>query len=149
MSAFPLQQGKQLFVKPIKIGVSRGEGVPSYQWHVLILDLAFQEAMSFLTEDQYQHLAMQVKELAREDDPSHSQVTDVKSIEDYFELRDKGGILGKINVRVFFGLDHSGKNIVILGCIKKEREGQTPSGDRIRMRRRWRQYQTGQFTEDR
>jgi phage-related protein len=125
--------------KPVKVGVLQGEGSrPGYEWNVLILDRAYQEAMSFLTEDQYQHLAMQFKELARESDPSHSQVADVKSIEDFFELRDKGGILGKINVRVFFGLETSRKNLFVLGCFKKETNGRTPAGVRIRIRNRWR-----------
>lgn len=133
--------------KPIKIGILRGDGPsPGYVWNVLIFDLAFREAMSFLNEDQYQHLAMQFKELASENDPSHSCTTDVRQIEDFLELRDKGGILGKINVRVYFGLEHNKKNLIVLGCIKKESEGKTPTGDRIRMQRRWRKYKSGEFT---
>ena len=133
--------------KPIKTGLLRGDGPPpGYIWNVLIFDLAFREAMSFLTEDQYQHLKMQFKELASENDPSHSQTCDVENIEDFHELRDKGGVLGKINVRVYFGLEHNKNNLIVLGCIKKESEGKTPTGDRIRMQRRWRKYKSGEFT---
>jgi phage-related protein len=132
--------------KEIKTGILRGDGPPGYVWNVLILDLAFREAMSFLNEDQYQHLAMQFKELALENDPSHSCTTDVRQIDDFLELRDKGWILGKINVRVYFGLEHNKKNLVVLGCIKKESEGKTPKGDILRMRRRWRKYKSGDFT---
>lgn len=125
--------------KPVKIGVLKGDGPPpGYEWNVLILDIAYQEAMSFLTEEQYEHLAMQFKELAGDSDPSHSRVADVRKIEDYFELRDKGGILGKTNVRVFFGLEQDRKNIIVLGCFKKETDGKTPTGIRVSMRRRWR-----------
>jgi hypothetical protein len=132
--------------KPIKTGVRRGEGPPpGYQWSVDILESAFREAVAFLNRDQYQHLAMQVKDLATEDDPSHSLTCRVDQIEDFFELKDRGGILGKINVRVFFGLEHSQKRLVVLGCIKKETSGQTPTGDRVRMRRRWRKYRAGEF----
>jgi hypothetical protein len=135
--------------KPIKTGILRGEGPPpGYVWNVLIFDLAFREAMSFLNDDQYQHIAMQFKELASENDPSHSCLADVKQIEDFLELRDKGGILGKINVRVYFGLEHNKKNLVVLGCIKKESEGKTPTGDKIRMQRRWRKYKSGEFTRN-
>lgn len=38
--------------KLLKIGVQRGAGPPpGYRWTVLILDIAFDEAMSFLSED--------------------------------------------------------------------------------------------------
>jgi len=133
--------------KPIKVGILRGDGPPpAYLWNVLIPDPVFHEAMSFLNEDQYQHLEMQFKELATENDPSHSCTTDVRHIDDFLELRDKGGILGNINVRVYFGLEHDKKNLVVLGCIKKESEGKTPTGDRNRMQRRWRKYKSGEFT---
>lgn len=133
--------------KPIKLGVLRADGPsPGYVWNVLIFDLAFREAMSFLNEGQYQHIAKQFKELALENDPSHSKTCDIEPIEDFYELRDKGGILGKLNVRVYFGLQSDIKNIVVLGCLKKESEGKTPTGDRIRMRRRWRKYTSGEFT---
>lgn len=132
--------------KPVKTGVRRAEGPPpGYKWSVDILESAFREVMAFLNRDQYQHLAMQVKDLATEDDPSHSLTCRVDQIEDFFELKDKGGILGKINVRVFFGLEHSQKRLVVLGCIKKETSGPTPTGDRVRMRRRWRKYRAGEF----
>ena len=50
----------------VKIGVKEGGGLPpGYEWNVEIFDQAFDEAMSFLTEDEYAHLASQVRELAR------------------------------------------------------------------------------------
>src|SRR5690242_7171609 len=90
----------------IKIGVKRGGGPePGYQWNVGMMDFVHDEVMSFLTPAQYQHIAMQVKELARENDPTHSVTASVLKIEDFYELRDKGGILGNKNVRIFFGID--------------------------------------------
>src|SRR5690606_14708833 len=94
--------GKQ----PIKVGVRQGDGPPpGYQWNVAVLDFAYNEVMGFVTKAEYQHLAMQVKELARQDDPSHPVTVSVDKIDDYYELREKGGILGKKNVRIFFGID--------------------------------------------
>jgi hypothetical protein len=56
--------------KNVKVGVHRGDSEPSFNWNVLILDMAFEEAMGFLDEAQYQHVATQVQELARELDPT-------------------------------------------------------------------------------
>lgn len=132
--------------KEVKVGVHRGGGVPpGYCWTVLIPDIAFAEARNFLNSDQYQHMTMQVKEIAKEDDPTHSEFADVKSIEDFFELRDKGGILGGMNVRLFFFLDKRERFLVILGAIKKQNDGPTPKGDRKRMSRRKRRYLNGEF----
>jgi hypothetical protein len=46
------------------------------------------EARAFVDEAQYRHLALQVKELARQEDPTHSQTVDVKPIEDLRLLAD-------------------------------------------------------------
>lgn len=127
--------------KPVKIGVKKGGGVPpGYQWNVNVLDQAHSDAMSFLNDEQYSHMADQVRELARDTDPTHSAVIDVKSIDDFYEIRDKGGVLGKINVRVFFFVRKESKEIVILGAVKKEKEGQTPMGTKILMGTRKRKF---------
>ena len=103
--------------------------------------------MSFLTPVQYEHLAMQFKELASQDDPTHSVSASVRSMspETYYELRDKYGVLGKINVRVFFGVDKGNRAIIVLGSINKKNDGPTPMGDIIRIRRRWRMYQNNEY----
>ena len=125
--------------KEVKIGVQVGQGPPpGYKWNVDILDRAFEQAIGFLDEDQYAHMADQVRELAMQGDPTHSETIDVRDIEDFYEIRDKGGVLGKINVRVFF-FTHKRK-IVVLGAIKKENDGPTPMGDKRTMRRRKRLY---------
>ena len=127
--------------KAIKIGVKEGGGKPpTFKWNVELLDQAVPEAMGFLDESQYAHLANQVRELTREDDPTHSDAIDIRPIEDFYEIRDKGGVLGKLNARVFYFVHKPTRTIVVLGAIKKENNGPTPTGDRIRMRRRRRNY---------
>lgn len=127
--------------KPVKTGVKEGGGPPpGYQWTVDIIDQAFDEAMAFLDEDQYDHLADQVRELAGQEDPRHSDTVDIRPIEDFWEIRDKGGVLGKINARVFFVIHKPSRKIVVLGAIKKEKDGPTPVGDKHTMRRRKRLY---------
>jgi mRNA-degrading endonuclease RelE of RelBE toxin-antitoxin system len=130
--------------KAVKVGVREGSGPPpGYNWNVDILDQAFKEAKSFLDDDQYQHMALQVQELARQDDPKHSQSIDVRPVEDLHEVRDKGGILGRLNVRIFYFVHDPSRTIVILGAIKKESDGPTPMGDKKRMQRRMRVYRGG------
>jgi hypothetical protein len=82
--------------KTVKVGVKEGGGVaPGYLWNVDILNQAFDQAMGFLNEDQYAHLSSQVRELARQEDPTRSDSVDVRALEDFHEIRDKGGFLAR------------------------------------------------------
>ncbi len=133
-----VSEGKK---KQVKVGVVTGGGPPpGYLWNVEILNQAYDEAMDFLKEHQYEHLANQFRELARQTDPTHSDTIDVRPIEEFQELRDKGGVLTNLNVRVFFFVYKPTRSIVVLGTMKKENNGSTPVGDRLRMRRRMRLY---------
>lgn len=127
--------------KSVKVGVHVGGGPPpGYAWTVKILDAAVREAREFLDDDQYGHLARQFRELATQDDPTRSQTIDIRPIEDFHELRDKGGILGKINARVFFFVHKPDRSIVALAAFGKQNNGPTPQGDKIRARFRKRHY---------
>ena len=70
-----------------------------------------------------------VRELARQEDPTHSSTVDVRPVEDFHGIRDKVGVLGRINVRVFFFFYKPTRTIVVIGAIKKENNGLTPMGD--------------------
>jgi hypothetical protein len=107
--------------------------------------LALDEAEECLSAAGYKHLELQVKELAREAEPTACETVDVRAIEDFYEIRDKGGVLGKANIRVFFGVDHKRRALIVLGVIKKQNDGPTPLGDKVRMRRRWRYYAAGEY----
>jgi hypothetical protein len=139
------QEGRLQVKKQLKVGVLQDAGDPPFRWNILVLDLAMNDASSFLDGAQYHHVAEQVQELARERDPTHSATQRVASIEDFFELKDKGGPLGRINARVFFVLDKPRAAIVVLGAIFKQNEGKTPEGDRVRMGRRKRKYLAGDY----
>src|SRR4051794_28108963 len=119
--------------KELKIGVHHGDGDPPYQWNVIVLDLAFHDGKQFLDDAQYHHMVEQIQELAREVDPTHPTTQIVARVEDLLELKDKGGPLGNINVRVFFMVDKPRVAIVILGAIFKQNNGPTPIGDKRRM----------------
>jgi hypothetical protein len=130
----------------LKIGVRQAGGPPpGYVWNVWIIDFVFDEAIKLLGETGYHHFALQVRELAMQESPSHSDTIDIKPIEDFYEIRDHGGPFGNANVRLFYGIDHAHRAIIPLGVIKKQNSGKTPQGDVIRMRRRWRNYKQGQY----
>ena len=133
--------------KQLKVGVRVGKGVPpGYKWNVWILELAFQEALSILRRGQYRHMVLQVKELASQEEVSRSDTIDIRPInDDIFEIRDYGGILGGLNIRLFYGVDHPRRCIIVLGVFKKQNNGPTPKGDLVRNQRRWRLYKSGEF----
>lgn len=130
----------------VRAGVSVGGGPePGYLWSVEYLTVAKDEANRFLTASQYEHVVDQLRALARERSPTHPHTVSVDAVEDFWELREKGGPLGKINVRVFFIVDPNRKMIVVLGAIKKENEGQTPPATKRLMGLRRRKYLNGDY----
>jgi hypothetical protein len=132
--------------KPLKVGVWEGGGSPmGYLWTVAILDIAFEEALATVGERGYSHFAMQFKIMATSSDPTHCEEVDVRSVEDFYEVRDGGGVCGNVNVRVFFGMDMERRTIITLGTIKKQNNGPTPQGTKITMRRRLRCYRNGDY----
>ena len=127
--------------KPVKVGVREGKGPPpGYEWNIDIIEPSHSESMSFLNKEQYDHVASQIRELARQVEPTRSQAIDVRSVDDFYELRDKGGILQKINIRVFFCMCRSTRTIAVLGAINKKNDGKTPPHIRILMGYRMRRY---------
>lgn len=105
-------------------------------WNLSYLEVSQQEGRDFLNDDQYENVVDQFEVLAQEHDPTHSTTADIEPIDEFYELRDKGGILGKINLRVYFAVWPRFKTLVVLGAIKKEAEGQCPPHVVIRMRHR-------------
>ena len=96
------------------------------KWRPAYLRAAASDARSFLTEAQYEHAVQQVRLLCDEDDPTHPRLLDVDAIEDFHELRDKHGVLGKINLRVYFWVCSEFRTVVVLGAWNKRVEGKTP-----------------------
>lgn len=93
------------------------------RWRIGYLDVVKKEAQKHLTDEQYAHVIGLIEELACEDDPTKSQTQHVEKIENFYELKDKGGILGKINVRVYFILIPEQKLVLTLKFDKKEQDG--------------------------
>ena len=108
------------------------------QWQLSYFDVAEEEARKILTDEQYAHVVECFRDLAHESDPTKSQTQDVGKIQEFYELREKGGILGKINIRVYFSLIESKKLILVLSVYKKEQEGPPPGYVVTRARQRLR-----------
>ena len=131
--------------KATKLKAEGSGAPPGLKWSVLSLSFAKKEQDNLLSESQREHLKAQVCTLASEDDPGHSIFCSVDKVEDFFELREWGGPLNGLNVRLFFGLCKKARAIVILGIISKQNNGPTPLGDKVRMRVRWRRYKSGEY----
>ncbi|WP_428939681.1 hypothetical protein [Fontivita pretiosa] len=102
------------------------------------LKKAADEAKSFLSPVQYAALVEDVKNLSDWPDGPRIQLLDIVSIDQFRELREKGGIYGKINVRVYFAYLPKSRAIYVLGAYKKEAEHQTPRHIVATMRNRLR-----------
>lgn len=114
-------------------------------WTPAYLDAAATDARKFLTEVQYEYAIDQVLSLCEEEDPTHPLLTDVDAIGEFHELRDKHGVLGKINLRIYFWVCRTRKMIVVLGAVKKEAERKTPV--HIVKRHKWRKRRAEELIE--
>lgn len=131
--------------KSIRVGHVAGAPGTDYLWSVCYLDLASKDAEDFLTKEQYAHAVDLMRTLATESNPRVPVALDVDKVEDFLELSDKGGILGKISLRLFFIVEDAQKAILVLGAIKKEADGKTPLWAKIRMRNRLRCFRNGEY----
>lgn len=131
----------------LKVGAFAGEEClfGKYSWNVGILDQAYGEARKILTPEQYEHVKQQVQQLACLCEPARSVTVDVRSLNDLWEIRDKGGVLGKLNIRLVYGQDSTRRCLVVLGCFLKKADGKTPLGIIRRCERRWRLYKNGEM----
>ena len=121
-----------------KITARRGENRRTPLWRLAYLEVAEKEARRFLNDEQYEHAVQLFDELAFESHPTQSQTQSVKPIREFYELRDKGGVLGKINLRVYFTVFKERGVIVVLSTYKKEDEGRPPDHIVTRVRNRLR-----------
>jgi len=101
--------------------------------------------MRFLDEAQYGHVIDLMRALAAEPDPRRPKTVEVEAVEGFFELKDKGCILGNINLRIFFIVEDESKAVLVLGAIKKEADGKTPEWAKIRVRNRLRRFRSGDY----
>lgn len=91
---------------------------------LVVLESAVREARGMLNDGQYWHVADIVKRLVWFGSPEQLADLRIAPIEGFHELKLKGHLLGKINLRIYFA-DLSAQNeIVVLKTYKKEEEHQ-------------------------
>lgn len=116
---------------------------PGYEWDVHMLVYVFDESWKALNEEQFYYLADQVQHLAKHPNPTMSQELSIDKVGDFYELREKGGVLGKLNVRIFFDVVEENRLIRILGLYVKKHDGPLYPNvvERIQRRQRgWNHY---------
>ena len=101
-------------------------GYESNKLVVVVLEAAKREGHKILNDLQYEYIRQMVQRL--EDFGNRKELCDldIRSISTFWELREKGGVLGKINLRVYFGLMPEEGEVVIAMAYKKEEEDQVP-----------------------
>ena len=105
-----------------------GGPTPGFRCNVEYYAPSRKKILSFLDYQQYAHIVGLVRELARQEDPTHTSTVDVRPVEDFHEIRDKVGVLGRINVRVFFFFYKPTRTIVVIGAIKEGEQRPYPDG---------------------
>lgn len=117
----------------------RNKDGEKHGWRLLYLEAAAREGRKILDDIQYAYVLEAFDEIALARDPKSPETHDVVPIYDFFEFRDKGGHLGKINLRVYFSVHEEVRSIVVLSTYKKEDEGKTPARIVRRAKNRLRQ----------
>lgn len=112
---------------------------------IVVLGVAAKEGWELLTPGQYQHVKDLEKQLVGFGKREFDSNLSIKQFGDFWELREKGGVLGRINLRVYFKFHEEANAIVILHTYKKEDDGAAPKHVMIRVRNRWNRYRDGFF----
>ena len=128
-----------------------GEGRPSRtkqdstsgKWVVVVLGLAKKEGRRILTDLQYDHIVEILKRLVDFGNSEETADLDIKPIQSFYELREKWGPLGRINLRVYFSTIPAERELVIAKAYKKEDDGPTPRHVIIVVEDRLEEYKAG------
>jgi hypothetical protein len=95
-------------------------------WKVTVLAIAKREGRQILKPVQYEHEKEVLKRLAYWADQDELADLRIEKIGSIYELKDKWGPLGRINLRVYFGVRPSEQEVVVLKTYKKEEDSQAP-----------------------
>lgn len=96
------------------------------KWIVLVLEAARKEGHKILSDIQYEHVVEILKRLVDFGNPEEIGDLVIEPIESFYELKEKGGILGRINLRVYFGTIPDRHELVIAKAYKKEDDHAVP-----------------------
>jgi hypothetical protein len=125
---------------------SSDETSRNIKWQtVVVLSVAKAEGRDFLTEVQYLHIVDLIKQLVGFGAKQFKTALTIEKIQEFWELKDKGGVLRKLNVRVYFAHVVERNEIVVLSTYKKEDDGKAPAHILVRLRNRLRAYLAGEL----
>lgn len=121
-------------------------GEPGGMYRVGYLPKAQREGRELLSEPQYAYAVRQAERLRHWGNQDEIAALRTEAVENFYELKLKGNVLGKTNLRIFFAvLDAGGERfVIILGVYKKEEEDQLPRHLVITMKHR-RSFAEGQL----
>lgn len=114
------------------------EALPTSLYKVGYLQKAVTEGKKILNAVQYAYAVRQAERLRNWADKEEMASMRIEAIDpDLYELKLKGNVLGKINLRIFFGVfDAPEKLVVVVGAYKKEEEDELPTHVKLGMRNR-------------
>ncbi len=113
-----------------------GRQMPGGKRRIGYLAKAAREGRKILSGVQYAHAVRQANLLKDWGSPEMCPLR-IEAVEDFYELKLKGSVLGKTNLRIFFAI--FAELIVLLGVYKKEEEGDLPKHVVIRISNRHRE----------
>src|SRR4051812_36512854 len=93
---------------------------------VVVLAVPKKEGKKFLNPGQYLHTVDLIRRLVDLNDPQEVGDLRIEPIEDFLELKDKGGLLGRINLRIYFKYFPDSNEVVVVKAYKKEEDGPAP-----------------------
>jgi hypothetical protein len=117
-------------------------GLSPSKWTVVVLEVARKEGHKILSTLQYDHMVEVLKRLEDFGNPEETADLDIEPISSFYELKEKGGLLGRINLRVYFGVIPKRRELVIAKTYKKEEMGAAPRHVVISVEDRLEQYKT-------
>ncbi|HZZ29328.1 MAG TPA: hypothetical protein VFE46_15130 [Pirellulales bacterium] len=130
--------------KPNKQGRRKLQKVVTWQ-RLVILPIMIREGRDVLTDGQYLHIKDHLKELTGFGARKFTTQLRIAPFEEFWELKEKGGVLGRKNIRIYFFHDTDDSDIILLMTDKKENDGQASPSIKYILRNRLRLYRQGHF----
>ena len=113
------------------------------KWTVVVLGVAKKEGRKILSKTQYDHIVDVLKRLVDFGDKEKLADVRIERIRSFFELKEKGGVLGRINLRVYFGTAPNDRELIVAMTYKKEDDGRPPPHIVILVEDRLEEYLAG------
>ncbi len=110
---------------------------------LVVLQRAIEEGHDELNDGEYWHCVAILKKLRWFRDAAKCAQLKIKPIDGIFELSERGGLLGKKNIRFYFKTIDEMDELVVLKTYRKDEEDQTPRHVIINAKTRLGQYKRG------